>query len=341
MKLRFAASLLAITGLALAGCTATVHKPENTATAASPPPSGTIVFRQYLDANQYRGALFTEQSDGTHRVQLTQPATGETDAEPAWSPDGTKIVFTKLTGTGTADEDHQVELMNADGTNPVALTSRTSAGTINFNDQAVFSPNGKQIAYAHGDGDPAAQQLKNTGIFVMNADGSDPHEIVTMPPYAGDVGGIAWSPDGTQLLYGVFNSDTGKPSGGRAFFLVKADGSDNHQLTKWELAADGTPGWSAVTNLIVFRVAPNEESGVGNFYTMRPDGTELTQVTKFTGTVVSHKVGFSPDGTWIVFGAASKDGVVRVNLASIDGTRTVTLIPDGQASSGADWSKSQ
>ena len=344
MKLRCAAALLAVTGLALAGCTAAVSTPAQTPIASStaaPPPPGTIVFRQFVDAGNSQGALFTEQTDGTHKVQLTKPAPGETDTEPNWSPDGTKIVFTQTLNTGTANEDHHLELMNADGTNLVALTSRASAGTINFNDRAAFSPDGKQIAYAHGDGDPAADQLKNTGLFVMNADGSKSHEVVTMPPYAGDVSGIAWSPDGTQLLYGVFNSATAKPSGGRAFFLVKTDGSDNHQLTKWEMAADGTPGWSAATNLIVFRVAPDEHSGVGNFFTMRPDGTELTQVTKFAGTVVSHKVGFSPDGKWIVFGAASKDGVSRVNLASIDGTRTVTLVPDGQASSGADWSKSQ
>ena len=106
MKLRCAAALLAITGLALAGCTSAVNAPAQTPIAAStatPPPPGTMVFRQFVDASNSQGALFTEQTDGTHKVQLTIPAKGETDAEPDWSPDGTKIVFTKLTSTGTPD----------------------------------------------------------------------------------------------------------------------------------------------------------------------------------------------------------------------------------------------
>ena len=44
--------------------------------------------------------------------------------------------------------------------------------------------------------------------------------------------------------------------------------------------------------MIVFRAVEDDEAGKGNFYTIHPDGTGLTQVTQFTDTVISHKVAF-------------------------------------------------
>jgi Tol biopolymer transport system component len=336
-------ALLAITVLGLAGCASvpngTAHTPTAAATAAIEAPGGTIVFRQFLNGDESQGALFSIRSDGSNKTQLTKPARTEIDGQPDWSPDGTKIVFTVMSNSGSPQESHHVELMNSDGTDSVALTPESSvSGTANFDDQPAFSPDGTLIAYAHADGVATAPQLEHTGIYVMNSDGSNRHEVVTMPDYAADVGGIAWSPDGKQLVYGVFNTGNGMPSGGRAFFLVSASGAGNHQLTEWALQADGTPDWSAATNLILFRVAPNEESGVGNFFTIHPDGTGQNQATNFTGTEISHKAGFSPDGKWIVYGAAGKDGVVRVNLARSDGSDARVLVVGGGSSSAADWS---
>lgn len=324
--------------LALAACTAP-SSPTGSSSPTSKPvaaPAGRIVFRQFLDADKKMGALFVVGTDGSHSTQLTKPVENETDAEPDWSPDGTRIVYSKFTGLGTDAESHEIDVINADGTGNVSLTTAGTAGHINFNDQPSFSPDGSQIAYAHGDGDPAADQLQNTGIFVMNADGSNSHEVVAMPPFAGDVGGVAWSPDGKQLLYGVFNTGTGLPKLGRAFFVVNTDGSGATQLTKWDSGSDGSPDWSK-SGEIVFRVAPNEESGVGNFFTVKPDGTGLTQVTRLKNTVVSHKVSFSPDGGWIVFGA-SPSGVSRIEVSKIDGPDARVLVGGSHDSSAPDWS---
>jgi Tol biopolymer transport system component len=130
----------------------------------------------------------------------------------------------------------------------------------------------------------------------MKADGTSQHQVIAMAPYAADVGGISWSPDGKQLVYGVFNTGSGQPTGGRAFFIVNVDGSGNHQLTDWKVGADGTPDWSASTNQMVFRIAPDAESGVGNFFTMSSDGSRLAQATHLKKSVVSRKVSFSADG---------------------------------------------
>ena len=59
------------------------------------------------------------------------------DGDPAWSPDGRKIVF-ESTRSGNAD----IWVMNADGTNPRQLT-RSAA----FDGDPAWAPGGRGIAF--------------------------------------------------------------------------------------------------------------------------------------------------------------------------------------------------
>jgi TolB protein len=122
-------------------------------------------------------------------------------------------------------------------------------------------------------------------------------------------------------------------------FVIGADGTGQRRLTPWTLGANGTPDWSR-TGLIVFRAVQDEESGIGNFFTIHPDGTGLTQVSHFTGEVISHKVGFSADGKWIVFGKRTDGGSNDLFLSKIDGTamHPVTRTPPEEGA--PDWTAS-
>ena len=82
--------------------------------------------------------------------------------------------------------------------------------------------------------------------------------------------------------------------------------------------------------LIAFRAVENEKLGIGNYFTIHPDGTHLTQVTHFTDTVISHKVSFSPDGQWVAIGRSGTAGGSDIYIASIDGKQVypVTQKPD-------------
>jgi len=312
--------------------------------APGPVVAGRIVFRRFFDNAETSGALFTSNPDGSGERELTPQVAATVDDEPNWAPDGKHLVLTRVTNAGTDHEAHRLFTVAADGTGLTALTADTPARgdlIVGFNSTAAYSPDGTRIAfsYAHGpvDSEVNGGQIRYSDIMVMDADGSHRTSVTHAARDAGDLGGVSWSGDGQHLVYALSNGSSPAAPGGRALYTVDVDGTHKRQLTPWSLGADGTPDWSVGTNLIVFRAVASEDSGVGNFFTIRPDGTGLTQLTHFSGQVISHQVGFSPDGRWIVFGKQDSNGVNDVFTAKADGTdvRHVTTTP--LADSSPDW----
>jgi TolB protein len=71
----------------------------------------------------WRESLWIMQADGSHARQLTNPPlpTSIADNSPAWSPDGTKIIFAHRSSTG-ADQNAHLYVMNADGSGLLQIT---------------------------------------------------------------------------------------------------------------------------------------------------------------------------------------------------------------------------
>ena len=150
------------------------------------------------------------------RRSRAAPATGPGcfNDYPAYSPDGTKIVFIHADDTDADGNlvNEQVWVMSANGSNKTQLTFDA-----NDHDQLPdWSPDGTKIAYADG--------FVGTGrIFSMHADGSHQTQLTFGP---GDDFGAAWSPDGRQI---AFLRDFG--GGDRPVFVMNANGGNQHRLT--------------------------------------------------------------------------------------------------------------
>jgi TolB protein len=144
---------------------------------------------------------------------------------PAYSPDGTRIVFIHADDVDADGNpvNEQVWVMSADGSGKTQLTFDA-----NDHDQLPdWSPDGTRIAYE--DGPSGAGR-----IFVMRSDGTHQTQLTFGP---GDDTGAAWSPDGHRI---AILRDFG--GGYRPVFVMNADGSGQHQLlagTPHQLV----PGW--------------------------------------------------------------------------------------------------
>jgi dipeptidyl aminopeptidase/acylaminoacyl peptidase len=107
--------------------------------------------------------------------------------------------------------------MNRAGANQTQLTNIPD-----LIGQPKLSPGGTQVVFTRGDLAFGAARL-----WVMNADGTDLHEVFAPPPIPGSVDSDlypAWSPDGTEIAF----VRSGFLSAG--IYVMNADGSDPHAI---------------------------------------------------------------------------------------------------------------
>jgi TolB protein len=292
--------------VALAGLSA---RPASAAAADAAPsaakPNGKIAF---VNRN-----LYTINPDGTGQTTLAE---AQTDIRfPVWSPDASKIVFSR---TVFPSQEYDLFVVNADGSNLTRLTHTADAATgAAGNYGAAWSPDGSKLAFN-------STRSGNSDIWVMNADGSAPVNLTPNTP-GGDIE-PAWSPDGARLAFTSTRAFT-NPSGDitRAFevYTMNPDGSNVVRVTNNQIA-DGDAAWSPLGDrLAVARRDINSQTGVQNseIYTMNPDGSGAVNITNHPSA--DFNPAWSPDGARLVFATfrnAVQGGNIELYLMDADGS---------------------
>jgi Tol biopolymer transport system component len=171
------------------------------------------------------------------------------NSDPSWSPDGQRIAYhSNCTGLNS-----DVWVMNADGTNPVRVTTDpASDGT------PVWSPDGQWIAFSTNRNGP-------NDIWIVRPDGTDARAVTSdavLNTY------IAWSPDSQRLAHTCGQSAS-------ASICVSDIASVGSVTLSASAPFADSPHWGG-DGLISF----NRLSGGGfNIWTIRPDGTGLRRLT--------------------------------------------------------------
>lgn len=169
-------------------------------------PDGTkIAFVRMPLGSSGRGNIWVMNANGSGLAQLT---TGDADDDPAWSPNGLQLAFSR-------GNPEQIWKMNSDGTGQVPLTAT------NYNVQPSWSPDGLRIAFQ------ANPNSQNEDIYVMNADGSGVQRLTDSP---GQDGYPCWTRDGRI----IFQSE-----GRMGLYIMDGDGSNQVELIPFGVTVGG------------------------------------------------------------------------------------------------------
>ena len=122
------------------------------------------------------------------------------------------------------------------------------------------------------------------------------------------LGGAAWSPDGRQIVYGS------NASGRINLWLMNADGSGSHQLTRSDDAQSGEI-WAKDGSRIVYQQDRGGDE-IYDLYFVAASGAEPQNLTN-TGQTSETGPQFSLDGKWIAFQTREKQAPYT-NLALMD-----------------------
>ncbi|HEX6053005.1 MAG TPA: LpqB family beta-propeller domain-containing protein [Gemmatimonadaceae bacterium] len=144
----------------------------------------------------------------------------------AWSPDGTKILFSGDPWFATPG----LFVVNPDGSGLTqVLSGDFDDPPGNWLGYPAWSPDGKSIAFLR------ENDYMWWGVYVINSDGSSPRNIA-----GGNLLEPSWSPDGTMMAVGHL---------GRVIGTMNADGSG---LQLYDRALAFNPDWSPDGRSLIF-----------------------------------------------------------------------------------------
>jgi Tol biopolymer transport system component len=222
------------------------------AEAAWPSGNGRIAFRSDRGSSP---DVFSF-DPGTGEVTNLTATELERERQPAWSPDGSLIAFTRASREGAPPD---LFVMNPDGTGRRRLTRTKVAER-----DPAWSPDGTQIAFV-SDRDGGFPEL-----YVIGADGTGLRRITANAVIDGNP---SWSPDGTRIAVERCCAD-----GASEIYLIDLTTGLETDLTNTPDVHELDPVWSPDGTQIAFVALPVGDANI-DIWLMGVDGSGRTRLT--------------------------------------------------------------
>ncbi|PLS78492.1 MAG: hypothetical protein CYG59_18475 [Chloroflexi bacterium] len=258
--------------------------------------------------------------------QLTHMAPNSRASQPAFSPDGSQIAYTRetrqqegITNTGQ-DDISEVWVMDRNGRN-----GRRVLPSYPLARSAAWSPDGQWLAIEAAE---AGRAWRDHDIVLVNVRSGEVQPLATTPSWEG---GPAWSPDGTRIAFHARRNS-------RCMELFAAELATREATRLTDLADDtcsGTssgdfwPDWSA-QGLVFGR----KQGGTEQLVILDTETGEYTPLS--TGAEPAGHPRWSADGQHVLFEQGTGQGTALARYAIA--TSTTTMIDTGLPGSHlADW----
>jgi Tol biopolymer transport system component len=196
--------------------------------------------------------LFVANIDGSGITPL-MPHPVIDDYRPDWSPDGTRIAFSR---GNLAVAVSNIFTVKPDGSELEQVTDG-----ILGNNVASWSPNGTQLVFVSTRaGTPLAP-----GLWITDAKGENQHALTAAPPGVFHTS-PQWAPTGDLIVFG-----STQDGGASELYTIRPDGSELTRLTT-NTVSDSYATWSPDGTRIAW-------SGNGAIWVMNADGSDQRQIS--------------------------------------------------------------
>ncbi|HSB10445.1 MAG TPA: protein kinase [Blastocatellia bacterium] len=245
--------------------------------------------------------------------KLSSPLAGSVgDNTPSFSPDGSQLAFSRMSGQGVED----IYVMRAEGGEPRRLT---------FDNRDIrdldWTSDGREIVFI-------SDREGDTGLWRVSALGGTPERLVSAVGY--NIGRLSISRQGDRLVYSQQFVDTN-------IWRVELAGPNRKVSAPTMLISssksDSAPQYAPDGRRITFR---SDRSGSFEIWACEADGSNPIQLTNFSGPQAGSPC-WSPDGRQIAFDARP-DGNPDIFVISADGGRPRRLTEDPGEDIAPSWS---
>lgn len=311
-------ALSAVTALVLGACSSDDDAAEPTSTTATDAEAPVIADGEAWVAYQgVEPGIKLTRPDGTDSHVILGPPGDQVHSD--WAPDGSEIAYVQVD-----DGSQTVMVSDLQGESPRPLVEVLPPELVGlYWDNPAFSRDGSELAMVGYDGDPQNSLPARSLLVIVDVASGQPTVAGELVSAEGALHSFPrWSPDGDALVLNVDRFE-GAELVGSTVDIVRRDGdtwSAPESIT--ETGPFARVDWHPTEDLIVFGDhdigAEESTDDPTNLYTVRSDGTELTQITSFgPGEARASQPTWTSDGR-IVFTHVTGDDDETREIALID-----------------------